>query len=88
MRRETVPRRQQWIRMATKWRVARSVNPLWGGLLSCAPVVYRRSRRVNNPPQAASRPHTRYRNDWDNFPGACRSQIIGYLPRSPMNQHL
>ena len=31
---------------------------LWGSLVSCAPVVNRRSRRVNNPPQAASLPHT------------------------------
>src|ERR1019366_6173519 len=30
---------------------------LWGSLSSCAPVVYRRSGRVNNPPQAASLPH-------------------------------
>jgi hypothetical protein len=36
-----------------RW-VLRSV---WGSLSSCAPVVYRRSRRVHNPPQAASLPH-------------------------------
>jgi hypothetical protein len=30
---------------------------LWGSLLSCAPVVNRRPRRVNNPPQATSLPH-------------------------------
>jgi hypothetical protein len=30
---------------------------LWGSLASCAPVAYRRSRRVANPPQAASLPH-------------------------------
>src|ERR1035441_4950190 len=31
---------------------------MWGSLASCAPVAYRRSRRVTNPPQAASLPHT------------------------------
>src|ERR1022692_1303325 len=30
---------------------------LWGSLSSCAPVGNRRSRRVANPPQAASLPH-------------------------------
>jgi hypothetical protein len=30
---------------------------MWGSLVGCAPVVYRRSRRVANPPQAASLPH-------------------------------
>ena len=30
---------------------------LWGSLSSCAPVDNRRSRRVTNPPQAASLPH-------------------------------
>jgi RNA polymerase sigma factor (TIGR02999 family) len=33
---------------------------LWGSLVSCAPVVNRRSRRVNNPPQAASPPYTSF----------------------------
>ena len=30
---------------------------LWGSLLSCAPVFYRRSRRVANPPQVDNLPH-------------------------------
>jgi hypothetical protein len=44
------------------------VSALWGSLLSCAPVVYRRSRywkvRVYNPQQAVSLPHIRYRTDY------------------------
>src|SRR5580658_2797971 len=33
------------------------VSTWWGSLASCAPVVYRRSGRVHNPPQATSLPH-------------------------------
>src|ERR1035437_218851 len=36
---------------------SRAAQKLWGSLASCAPVVYRCSWRVANPPQAASLPH-------------------------------
>src|ERR1035437_7471805 len=36
---------------------SRAAQKLWGSLASCAPVAYRRSRRVGNPPQGSILPH-------------------------------
>ena len=36
------------------------LGPLWGSFASCAPVFYRRNRRVANPPQDTIPPHKNY----------------------------